>query len=275
MGKHTDAIARRRAVAAGRYLAGSWPALLVLVACGKPIDGAKVPTAELQASIHLGADASSRATDLSVRFTYEEKGGSRAVLLRDADTVRATVRYETVDGPVEDVVDVARAYEGSVGYEAELDVPSGAQVEVSLDRSRSSRDLDVGVSAPSSTVTMPETFEVIVPEAWYVGDSIELQWSAATDGGDMEIDVDGDCLRNPLIGGGPFPLETEDDGSYFFEVDRLPWDDEATEGCEVEVSFRRVRSGTLDPAYGGGGIYVARSAVLAAQYTAAVGDTGG
>lgn len=114
---------------------------------------------------------------------------------------------------------------------------------VSLDRT-----LDEG--APNTTFSLPESFQ-ITTQADQIdpSEAIQIAWEPSGTSDQLRLEVSGEC-----IDGGIQDL-TGDDGVTTVPSDYL---DSVVEqpgaSCPVEVTISKIRSGTLDPAYGEGGL---------------------
>lgn len=111
------------------------------------------------------------------------------------------------------------------------------------------RTIDDG--APSSTVTLPAPFALTGPDegtSFSRAEAITITWDNAGKADTMRVSASGDCIH-------VFSQDVDGDpGSFTIaagSLDELDSEEPAT--CEINVSVRRVRSGSLDPAYGEGG----------------------
>lgn len=131
------------------------------------------------------------------------------------------------------------------GYEADFATDDPATVfTVSLVRT-----LDDG--APTSTAQLPAPFSVdALPASASRAADLVITWSPpATE--PMTLDFTGDCVQYQAV-----TLEQES-GSYTLVADTLlPVAGMEANNCEVDVTFRRVKDGSLDPAFGEGGLIV-------------------
>jgi hypothetical protein len=108
-------------------------------------------------------------------------------------------------------------------------------------------------SAPNSNVRIPKPFSMSV-EGIDEGDEIErgtdvvVTWSNE-DGGDIKWEISGDCIWTESG-------RTSDDMEFTISAEdiRVLSTDEG-ESCTVKVTLERTRMGTVDPAFGEGGVF--------------------
>jgi hypothetical protein len=112
-------------------------------------------------------------------------------------------------------------------------------------------------SAPNSTGTLPGPFEIdALPTNTpsRASDDLEIKWTPEAASHEVRIEIDGDCI---------FSWEkrniTADPGAYTVPKGAL----QSTGGsnpttCELHVRVIKIRSGSLDPAFGGGYVHLAQ-----------------
>jgi hypothetical protein len=114
--------------------------------------------------------------------------------------------------------------------------------------------------APSSTVTLTEQLALTAPTAGAAlsraDDDIVVTWTSDASDDDVRVDVTGTCIqpttRQVQAGATTVTIER---GSIQKTEDSDPDDDsEIPDSCDATLSVVRTRTGTLDPAYGGGNI---------------------
>ena len=124
---------------------------------------------------------------------------------------------------------------------------------------------DGGVSAPNSTVILPNRFAIIAPadnEPFGRTENITLTWAPAEQSGNLTIRYTADCSYTDDLGEDHFVTRqgndsSLDDGSYTISaasiinsaVNEIPVDGT----CDVEFELQRVRTGNLDSNFGEGG----------------------
>jgi hypothetical protein len=113
------------------------------------------------------------------------------------------------------------------------------------------RTVDDG--APESTVTLPAPFGITSPDAdtsfSRENDDLVIEWENAGTEDAMHISANGDCVKlyTKAIDGDP--------GTHTIEKTVIdPKDEQETVNCPVTVTITRTRGGTLDTAYGEGGV---------------------
>lgn len=111
---------------------------------------------------------------------------------------------------------------------------------------------EIETSAPDSHVTLPALFAITAPAADAVfsrsADSLTVSWDPSGEQDQMVVEVQGDCIWNEHV------TVTGDPGTVTIEagsIDSL--DQESPSACEGEVVVKRIRTGSLDAAYGEGG----------------------
>ncbi len=109
--------------------------------------------------------------------------------------------------------------------------------------------------APVSTVTLPEPFslDVLTEEAIREQDDVELAWDPPGSSGDVDYELDGDCIFRKTGAApdnvGEYTIRASDiDGLSTHEMDP----------CTVDVAVTRARGGSLDSAFTEGGEISAR-----------------
>ncbi|MBS1151003.1 MAG: hypothetical protein H6Q89_2701 [Myxococcaceae bacterium] len=135
---------------------------------------------------------------------------------------------------------------GLVNYSASLTGDEeGKSVTVALTRSGGD------TSAPSSVLTLPAKFELTGPTAGATfkrgTDQIEVKWDTSGKPDTLTIDLSGSCIET-------VSKTATDSGSLVIAGSELKASkDNETKTCDVTVTTRRTRAGTLDAAYGKGG----------------------
>ena len=144
---------------------------------------------------------------------------------------------------------------GRVWYQATFTgEPAGAELRVAFLRSDTGSCSAPGPSAPDSAVTLPAPFSVTAPGAGTPlrrGAPFTVSWTPASPD-PMWLTVSGLCVRLATFAASPgasgllVPA-----GAIQPVVDPLA-------SCSLELELTRGRSGTVDPAFGEGGRFVAR-----------------
>jgi hypothetical protein len=110
-------------------------------------------------------------------------------------------------------------------------------------------------SAPSSTVTLPAPFSFVAPAASTQvprsGSGLRVTWQLASSGDGMRISASGSCIESVS------EVTIADSGAHDFAAFRARQDENNTT-CPVTITLERRREGTVDPAYGKGGAFVAK-----------------
>jgi hypothetical protein len=209
---------------------------LGLVAC-EDVGSGDVKTSGLWAEVRFVADGSGG----SQAITVLKVGGPLAgtfVQLEGEDTLTATLSDEAVVMAHEQLGDAHR-------YVAGFDTaPAGETLTVAFERT-------VDTSAPSSTATLPPAFELDAPAVTTFARGTEdlvLTWSPASSQ-PVRIDATGDCVWPATA------TVLADAGTYTLPAGTLvPFDEAAPASCPIDVAVTRIEPGTVDPAFGEGGI---------------------
>ena len=223
-----------------------FPAVMILGACSSTTSD-NLSTNGINTDIDVFANGSGR-TWVDVEMEVGDGLGATSLRLASGDTL--TVMANGIQKTMTEDASVIGRYR----YEATFDFDdAGTLFTVSFVRNN-------GVSAPDSSVTLPEGFVVQSPlsnDVFSQADDIPIQWtpngtsirpdidvslSCATTSGIMFTDTDsvtisGDTGVASLPVAAVIPIGTLDE----------------TRLCEGEVRFSRWRRGNLDPAYGSGG----------------------
>ena len=210
--------------------------LLAASACGS-VRSQDLKTAEVYAQLEANAPGNGR---IDTRATLMLGPGSLTFLeLAPDDVLTATV------GQTTRAMSRKSAF-GTTWYEAGFDDAPGTSVSISL-----SRPSDT--SAPESVVTMPAPFEFTAPTANTTvprAGGLILMWSGSGQPEPLRASVRGSCIQ---------PVDTElarDSGSHTFAAFTAVSGAESSD-CDVVITLVRTKTGTVDRAYGKGGVFKA------------------
>jgi hypothetical protein len=140
----------------------------------------------------------------------------------------------------------------------------GEEVRVNFDRD-STTD-----SAPNSTVTMPEAFQVSIEDDEVVRGQEAVVLKLSGEARNLKYKVDGDCIfthSDNLNADGTIPASAIDSASF-----------DEDEECEVTVTLTRTVEGSIDAAFGKGGRIVAiqeRKVKFTSTVSSGAPDAGG
>ena len=217
------------------------PALLtlpLLFAC-ESVDSTDVETSGMYADIRATASGDGQtATTVTLRV-----GGAASntyVQLNGDDTLTATFGDESQQMGDNHLGD---AWWYSAWFDVEQE---DSTFTFSLERTTSE-------SAPASTASLPALFEIAAPEAdtaySRTGDDITVSWSPSGTQDEMVLQVGGDCAWT-------FDQEiTGDPGVAVVEAGSVTSPDgRVDETCTGQITLIRRRVGTIDPAFGEGGL---------------------
>lgn len=110
-------------------------------------------------------------------------------------------------------------------------------------------------SAPASVVSLPAPYvlDVAVTEASRADDDVEFTWDPPADSGNMEWDLNGDCIK---LAGDKTP---DSAGTYTLAAgDIETFDSDKEESCTVDLETTRSQGGDIDSAFTEGGSIVAK-----------------
>jgi len=215
------------------------PALLLAGACTEPIKSDEVATSEMVADLDVTCDGNASVATAS--FTYGSGLPVTYVQLGVSDTLTVTggdLSKEMGEVVVQDLIT----------YVASFDlIDADTLFSFSLER-----DLDGG--APDSSVTLPPPFEITAPATGSTfsrgNDDLVVTWTGDADADDaLTLVADGDCVDSYE------ELLDADTGTATIPAGSLvSTTGHEAETCDVTVTIKRARLGTLDAGYGGGTI---------------------
>lgn len=215
---------------------------LGLMAC-ENVDSEDVMTDGIYADINATAVGDGKTT---VRAALRVGGGASNTYLEltGDDNLVASMGETSVDMG-------ERMLAGARWYVAEFSEDAlDTEFKVAFERT-------VDEAAPESVMTMVSPFDITAPTASAsfsrASDDIELTWETSGTEDKMLLNIDGDCVQlyhEDLAG---------DTGSFTVVAGTLePADGHEEDECAVTAELIRHRDGTLDPAYGEGGVIWSR-----------------
>lgn len=176
---------------------------------------------DISTTLKLGANST----------TYVEIGGS--------DSLAATSGADTTTLSKFELLGLV-TYNGTLNGDEE-----GKSVTVAFTRGAEDK------SAPNSVLILPAKFELTgpAPGAAFVRGTtaIEVKWDNSGKTDPMTVDVSGTCIES-------VQKTATDNGTFTIAAaDIKASKDNETKSCDVSISVKRSRTGTLDTAYGMGG----------------------
>ncbi len=217
-------------------------AVLSLAGCTcETVDSGDIKTSGLYADLEADATGNGRT---SLKATLTLGPGSLTYLrLEEGETLVAT------SGTTSKTMSRTSLF-GATWYETEI-AADAADTPFTIALTRVS-----DTSAPASTVTLPAPFTILAPTANQVvsraGGPLALTWQAAGSTDELRLGASGPCIESV-----PEAALTGDSGSHQLAAFQAK-ENEAATTCNVTLTLRRVRRGTVDPAYGKGGAFTAR-----------------
>lgn len=216
-------------------------AVLSLWGCScETVDSGDIKTSGLYADLEAEATGNGR-TQLKASLTLGQ-GSLTYLRLAEGETLVAS------SGATSKTMSRTTLF-GATWYEAELATDAAdAPFTIALTRV-------ADTSAPSSTVTLPRPFTLTAPAANQVvsraGGPLQVTWQVAGSGDELRLSASGPCINSVS------ELTLSDSGAHQLPAFSARTDEAATT-CNVVVKLARLRHGTVDPAYGKGGDFVAR-----------------
>lgn len=146
-----------------------------------------------------------------------------------------------------------------ITYNARFDTDESALYTISFDRPDD-------VSAPNSTVTLPEPFEILTPEigqSYLANDLFEVTWSQSGYSDTLPLTLDWSCQTSEQDSGqnsvtsGFVKINVVDTGAYSNSISDIS--EELFEAanndknCTVQITLKRESKGQIDVNYGEGG----------------------
>ena len=210
------------------------------------IDSTEVVTQRIWAGVEIEARGNGN-TRVKVELNQNRSSGSN-IRLTANERLEASAAGVTVT--LQEDLDLS-----DIDYEGTLPVDAGGtQVRITLFRAD-------GSIVNGSTASLPEPFFIATParrQRVTAGDSLLIAWSPGSAGNEIRLGISTIC---PVAGGGSSisvqSFEIDDSGSHLFDTAMLNAasapDLAAGTRCEMDVTLRRGRNGTIDPAFRGGG----------------------
>lgn len=204
------------------------------------VSGADIKSSGLHADLEVNTSSNGHST---VKATYTVGASLTFIELGSGDTLTATLG--TATQPM-----TKSSLFGATWYQTEFSTDSeDTQVTVALARTNDT-------SAPSSTVTLPAPLSITAPtgspHVSRAGTTpLDVSWST-TRGDAIRASASGSCVQTVSE-----TVLLSDTGTW--RVPRLVAESgKESQSCQVTVTIKRVRQGTVDPGYGKGGSFEAR-----------------
>lgn len=217
------------------------------VACTS-VDSEFYSTSGIYAALSAKADGSDSTI---VSATFNEGGPGLTFLeLTGGDEVNAHMSSgaESADKPMQKKGGLGVTY-----YEAEFYIDSaGSSFRIDLDCSATGN-----ASAPNSTATLPEPFDLTTSPASLTtfsraNDDWSLFWTTQIGSDPQGYEIEGDCVQSQSAGM-VADYDAFDFGPSYVSI--LPLSGQENVTCDVTFRIYRTRAGSVDPAFGKGGVY--------------------
>jgi hypothetical protein len=235
-----------------RFVVLGVSAAVAVVACTK-VNSADLKTAGMSAHITVTADGTGK-TSVSARLNVDTNV-TDYVDLSAGDSFSATAGGKTQGMGRDNTLGVISYNTDFTGLDA-----VDTLYTVALTRANDT-------SAPASTATLPAPFKITAPTAGATASraaDLTLTWD--TTGADaMTYEASGACIKAVFKTAIP-----SDSGTFVIPKGTIAPTDtsKANDTCQVQITIRRTRNGTLDKAYGyGGDIAAAQTRVVSVSST--------
>lgn len=220
-------------------------ALLLMAGCGESIGSGSVKTDGVYADLYASADGSGQ-TLVHAGLKTGGPNSNTFLTLETGDELVYHADGKTYTPNTKDVLDQFEVYEKNVPVEK-----GGTKIRVEFKRQS-------GTSAPNSTTTLPNKFDIMKPknkpEFSRANDDVEIAISNGQQGTLQSVTITGKCIKSPIrkeftgksitIPSGSIKEVEADDGSQG-EVKK----------CTANVTVRRRMDGSVDSAYSSGVFY--------------------
>ena len=228
-----------------RFFASFALAVPALVACTN-IDSDDLDTDAMQPTINVrsteGADGSSISVVLHVGDSP-----TTFVELQGDDTLTATAGEQTVTLEGSELLGVVQ-YNGDVTTKTAGDV-----VTVAFTRTEEGKE-----SAPDSNVALTEALALTAPAGGATSSraaDLAIAWTSEASEDQVRVGWSGGCIvdgsRDVTAGANTLTLEA---GSIAKREQGENEEEPVPDNCDVSLTLSRSRTGTIDPAFGGGSI---------------------
>ena len=232
-------------------------ALVIIVAAGTAAgcgdDGQAIPTSEMGIQVFGVVTGPDIAVTATLTTRDPATGQLRQVGVAGGDRLVARA------GAAEVELVLGSSEKGSPIHRGDLAGASGPVLEVAFERASEA-------SAPSSSVPLPEPFELIAPPTSHTrGSSLTLEWETG-EADTLRVLLAGpDCVAGSEVRFDDDPGAATIDAAAFEPTPTAPDDGPCVAGLQVD----RLRDGTADPAFGRGGrveAVITRAIELAVEY---------
>jgi hypothetical protein len=210
-----------------------WTLLVLpaLFACTESVESTDVRTTGVYPEFQVVADGSGN-TNASARLKVGGNDSNTLLDLQGSDVLEVSAKGQTQRMTSSG----AHSYGATFAFDE-----AGTEFEFAFRRG------DEDTAAVHSAVTLPEPFtlQMGTTEASRATDAVSFSWDPPA-GGNIEWDLDGDCVWNDRG-------STTDDGSHTLDLSDVRAFGEETKSCSVRLTLQRVHKGSVDPAFSEGG----------------------
>jgi hypothetical protein len=218
-------------------------AAIPLVACTS-LDSDDIETSGIHAFIRLSSTEGSTDTFVSVTM-HAGNNPTQFINLVGDDKLTASAGEETIDLDESNLL-------GAYSYNGNLSTQEpGTEVTVALERVEKA-------SAPSSKVALTEKLALTAPAASSTfsraDDDIDVQWNSAASPDAVTVSWSGSCVQDGSRDVAADATQVLIEKGSIQKKPDPEQGDPVPDTCDVTLKISRSRTGTLDPAWGGGEI---------------------
>ncbi len=218
--------------------------LVLLTACDGTSDSEDVLTSGLHATINVTADANDQS-EVSVKLRVGDSDSNTYLKLTSGDQLQATLNDSVAE-------DISIYSSGNSRYYGSFDSTGAGQENASY---RVSFIRQSGTSAPDSVVIMPPALTGLSanPPSSFSREHglLTLSWNPILPNTQLPITFSGDCFYNVT------KMANSATGTYALNASILDSNTTPEESCEVTITAESINTGSVDTAYGEGGVITA------------------
>jgi hypothetical protein len=223
--------------------------------CEEPIDS-DIGTDSIHADMLL--TCADNSTEVRVKLSSSQSTGAD-IYLSQGDELIATANGQSQTLAEEQLLF------NVVQHTTTFDVDDpGTQVTISFERSNY-------VSAPNSTILLPEHLTIQTPQPGQTftrQDNIPLSWDPSGTPEEIDVQFTVTCHAGNDTSSRTRYFTTGDSGSTAYAIADLlsEWEDlDASATCTADITLTRRTTGSLDPAFRGGGIVAQRADTVSVE----------
>ncbi len=215
-------------------------AVLAAIAGCTSVDSSDIKTHGINPGMHVTSSADAAGSHVDVTL-HVGNSPTTFVNLADGDSLTASTGGDPVELKESNLL-------GVTSYSGDLDTQEpGTKVTIVFTRQSDE-------SAPASTVTMTEKLSLSSPQPGAAfsrdADDLTVAWTSDPSDDGVTVSWTGDCVEAGSIDVAAGESQATIDKSTI----KKRQGDNVADSCDVTIAATRTRTGTLDPAFGGGAI---------------------